>query len=759
MKKFFAVALSIAMLLTAASPVAFADAGEPNPDAPVTGVTFNNEDYSPILTLKDGEYMQLEGDTYIASDVAEGAVAQFTGATDEMPATLTLMGDVPGFMFTGIMTIKLAANVSVGHYGAVYEGEGYEGSAFGFNIRGTGTYTIDAAPYTLTVEAPDVSNPTGNAFSAAISNSHPEGSLIVESGTIIATGGNVEGVYCGSYGFNSYGKLFVNGGTIRAYGDSAKGGGISYTHGLRAAETITVSGGNITAAGGVVEGVTQAENSAFESVAIFDGDYVDGGYALYTGDTNVADTFNANPDDDAMLSRALQIAPYAQSVEFRDADANIIASLTDGDFLHPDGSGYKVARGVSGALAKFEGADEDGPATLTLMADVPAFTVTGDLTINLTDDVVVDNYMGISTDNMFSFNIRATGNLTLDLGEFSLTATTEDVVNAEGNAFAAAVSNNDTDKVLTMRSGTLIVHGGMTEASGFTSNYGLNSYGRLVLEGGEVIATTGSATAPLSAESYPIRSGVTTTLTGGKYTATAGESVKSMAFDKAPILGGDYAAGKYMLMSGADADSASYASATTAASWANAYVMAETTDTVMVSDFTDVSIEDWFFNAVIYLTGESLMSGMTETTFEPGTETSRAMATVMLHRIAGEPTATEFKTFTDVVEGAWYETAVQWASSTGVVTGDGEMFRPDDSLTREQFAAILYRYTAPEGEFTGGEIYENAADSESISDWAMDAMMWAVETGIITGEGDMLNPQGTVTRAQLAVMLHRYLVA
>ena len=173
--------------------------------------------------------------------------------------------------------------------------------------------------------------------------------------------------------------------------------------------------------------------------------------------------------------------------------------------------------------------------------------------------------------------------------------------------------------------------------------------------------------------------------------------------------------------------------------------------------FTDVKTTDWFYNEVQYVYEHGLMSGTSSTTFAPNVTTTRGMIVTILHRMEGTPPATG-TVFTDVRAGQWYTDAVAWASAKNIVGGYGNgKFGPDDPITREQMATILYRYsqyksydTAVSGGLSG------FTDSAKISSYAIDAVQWAVGGGLLSGMGDgTLAPQGNATRAQAATILMR----
>ena len=173
--------------------------------------------------------------------------------------------------------------------------------------------------------------------------------------------------------------------------------------------------------------------------------------------------------------------------------------------------------------------------------------------------------------------------------------------------------------------------------------------------------------------------------------------------------------------------------------------------------FSDVSKSDWFYDAVAYVYESGMMNGTNESTFSPNATTTRGMIVTILHRLEGTPHAYGEK-FTDVAENAYYAEAVAWASAQGIVGGYGNgCFGPDDAITRQQLAAIFFRYAG----FYGKNIVPRALlddfnDGNSVAEYAVDAMQWAVATDLIKGDGGCLNPNGFATRAQVATILERF---
>ena len=172
--------------------------------------------------------------------------------------------------------------------------------------------------------------------------------------------------------------------------------------------------------------------------------------------------------------------------------------------------------------------------------------------------------------------------------------------------------------------------------------------------------------------------------------------------------------------------------------------------------FIDVNAGNWYHEAVDFAVTEKLFNGMTETTFEPNTAMTRAMLVTVLYRAEGSPSVSGVRNpFSDVFKGQWFHDAVIWAAKEGIVNGTTEItFSPNASITREQIAAILYRYAgSPE---VSGNLYQ-FTDALSVSEYAVDAMTWAVNEEIIGGISGKLCPKDNATRAQIATILFRYL--
>ena len=176
--------------------------------------------------------------------------------------------------------------------------------------------------------------------------------------------------------------------------------------------------------------------------------------------------------------------------------------------------------------------------------------------------------------------------------------------------------------------------------------------------------------------------------------------------------------------------------------------------------FTDVSEKDWFYGDVMFVYENGLMLGTSKTLFSPHGTATRGMMATILWRMEGSPAPKGKNSFTDVEAGKWYADAITWTAENGIFAGYGkDKFGPDDPITREQLAAIFYRYADYKGyDLTVKGNLDTFKDADKITDYAKTAMQWAVSSGLVKGKsGNLLDPQGTATRAEIAAMLHRFI--
>lgn len=178
------------------------------------------------------------------------------------------------------------------------------------------------------------------------------------------------------------------------------------------------------------------------------------------------------------------------------------------------------------------------------------------------------------------------------------------------------------------------------------------------------------------------------------------------------------------------------------------------------SPFTDLCQTEWYYNYTIFAYERGLFTGTSDTTFSPIDKMNRAMLAAVLSRMDGRTVSAPSVGFSDVPDGQWFSTAVNWAAVNGIVTGgDDGKFRPNDNVTREQLCTMLYRYAQ---NYLGMNVSVSAdlsvySDRVKISPYAQDAVAWAVSRGIVTGtSATTLSPGGTASRAEVATMLQRF---
>ena len=173
--------------------------------------------------------------------------------------------------------------------------------------------------------------------------------------------------------------------------------------------------------------------------------------------------------------------------------------------------------------------------------------------------------------------------------------------------------------------------------------------------------------------------------------------------------------------------------------------------------FKDVSEKDWYYEAVRYASLNNLFKGITEDTFEPHTQMSRAMIVSVLHRVTEPTVVPDDNQFVDVKPDAWYAPAIVWAAHEEILSGYGNgLFGPNDPLTREQLVTLLWRYDGRKPQ-TSNTLVEQFSDAHAVSGYATEAMQWAITEGIINGKTPtMLAPKDLVSRAETATLLMRF---
>jgi len=180
---------------------------------------------------------------------------------------------------------------------------------------------------------------------------------------------------------------------------------------------------------------------------------------------------------------------------------------------------------------------------------------------------------------------------------------------------------------------------------------------------------------------------------------------------------------------------------------------------VRKTPFTDIAHDDWFYFSVRYAYNAGLFTGTSETKFSPSGKMSRAMLATALYRMEDQPNVDFIDVFSDVQSGLWYSDPIIWANQSQIVNGNGKgMFVPNDAVTREQIAVMLHRYAQSKGfDLRATSSSLDFKDVNKISNYAKEAISWAVSKGIMKGNSDStLNPSGLATRAEVATMLQRF---
>lgn len=175
--------------------------------------------------------------------------------------------------------------------------------------------------------------------------------------------------------------------------------------------------------------------------------------------------------------------------------------------------------------------------------------------------------------------------------------------------------------------------------------------------------------------------------------------------------------------------------------------------------FIDVEKGSWYETAVTYVVENNLFNGISETEFAPGGNMTRAMLVTVFYRLENPQGKSYKHSFTDVADGEWYENAVAWASENGIVNGISETeFAPNDNITREQMITVIFRYAKMKGyDITASTEISQYTDADDVSDWALEAVKWAISTELITGTSyTILSPKATTIRAQVAIILMRF---
>ena len=385
-------------------------------------------------------------------------------------------------------------------------------------------------------------------------------------------------------------------------------------------------------------------------------------------------------------------------------------------------------------------------ATFTLSADT-AYGFTADSTLANLPGIYTTYKQDGSTVTVYvttkSGTLTADGSLTLGTLSSTDGSTLFTVVKASGLKVLDSASGENTYPTVDGEDSS----GGSTGGSGSTGSGS---------DTGSSGGSSGAVTLPITIQSS----------SGGKVTASAGQAAqgKVITLTAAPNSGYTLKSLTVTTSSGkavslADLGNGKYSFTMPASAVTVSAVFAAEQVQQPQLPFTDVAADSWYADSVRYVYEHDLMGGTGEGRFSPDLTTSRAMIVTILYRLEGSPAVTGGTSFADVTAGQWYSDGVAWASANGIVTGySNGSFGPNDTITREQMAAILYRYARYKGyDLSARADLGSYSDAVQVSSYAADAMGWAVGSGLITGtSGTTLSPAGSATRAQAAVILARF---
>ena len=707
----------------------------------LNGLALTNADSAAITLNKTAEA------ALIAAAGSENTVADTAGANDENAAVKVKSG--ASLSLSGTGTLTACGNAKNG-------------------IKGASDAVITVDELTLNIEAADDGlscddeltikggrvNITagGDAVKASPDTDDAENPDTTSLGNVTVSGGTMT-LTAANDGVQADGNLTISGGTFAV---TANGGHTTSLtddsascKGLKAGKTLTVSGGTVNSSAAIRSdrgGGTVNVDSADD--------------ALHANDVTVSGgTLTLASGDDAVHADNDLVVGVKGSSSTSNPKIDITASYEglEGTTVSVYSGDIDVAASDDGVNAANSGLGERSDKYAIHIAG-------GDLYIDAgSDGLDSNNDISITGGRVEVYGADAMMDAAIDYdGTFTLSGGTLFGAGMEpGAGTQAYVAVGETSP-----SGG---HGGMgggqgmtrpdkTDGSTMTPPDGQQNGTRPEKPSGDKNGWTGGKGQSANRESaLGIKKGSVITVqdASGKtlYTATALGSMSSVIFSSADIKEGETST---VIVDGASVGTATAKLGTSSSSSGSLGPNQNGGQPGGVSGFSDVPQTSWFADAVRYVTGKSLMNGTSTTAFSPNENMSCAMLATVLYRMSGE-TAEAGSSFGDVSSSAYYAAAVNWASSKGIVNGTGaDAFSPNASITREQLAAMLYRYA---GEPSVSADLSAYTDAVSISPYAEKAVEWCVAKGILSGKSaTRLAPQDTATRAECAAMLQRFAV-
>lgn len=695
----------------------------------LNGLTLTNADSAAITLNKTAEA------ALIAAAGSENTVADTAGANDENAAVKVKSG--ASLLLSGTGTLTACGNTKNG-------------------IKGASDAVITVDELTLNIEAADDGlscddeltikggrvNITagGDAVKASPDTDDAENPDTTSLGNVTVSGGTMT-LTAANDGVQADGDLTISGGTFAV---TANGGHTTALiddsascKGLKAGKTLTVSGGtvNVDSADDALHANDVTVSGGTLTLASGD-DAVHADNDLVVGVQGSSSTSNPKIDITASYEglEGTTVSVYSGDIDVAASDDGVNAANSDlGE--RSDKYAINIAGGDLYIDAGSDGLDSNNDITMT-GGKVEVYGA----------DAMMD--AAIDYDGTFTLSGGTLFGAGMEPG-------------AGTQAYVAVGETSPSGGHGGMGGGQGMTRPDKTDGSTMTPPDGQQSGTRPEKPSGDKNGWTGGKGQSANRESaLGIKEGSVITVqdASGKtlYTATALGSMSSVIFSSADIKEGETYT---VLVDGASVGTAT-AKLGTSSSDGGSFAPGQNQNGGAqpggVSGFGDVPQTSWFADAVKYVSENKLMNGTSTTAFSPNGNMSRAMLATVLYRMSGE-TAEADSSFGDVSSSAYYAAAVNWASSKGIVNGTGaDAFSPDASITREQLAAMLYRYA---GEPSVSADLSAYTDAVSISLYAEKAVEWCVAEGILTGRtASTLAPQDTATRAECAAMLQRFAV-
>ena len=658
---------------------------------------------------------------------------------------------------------------------------------------GTYSYSFGFCAQNIIINSGTVTATAGNAGSGTINNCSSGffafDNLTISGGDVTGIGGTGE-LSCG-IGCNDI--LTITGGTVVGKGGPLAGTNIQYSAGVNGMGKVEISGGTVTATGGTTEqgnsfGICTGDTTSYNvvTVSIKDATVTATGGTATNGKSSGIFASNANDInvqvtiEDATVTAtggSAGTGSYGILAETTGTDKSADVTINGNSVVRANMTGEEGVDGepISGNTIKKENSIvfENGEGTvygnvelqedLTVGAD-ESLTIPQDAALTIPDGTTLTNSGTITNEGTLTNNGTLTigqggaltGNVNGNPAIYAVTVLTDGNGTASASEIYAA-ANDTVTLTATPDSGYHferweVVSGGVTvENNAFTmpaqpvtvkAIFDRNSSG----SSSYTITTPDAEHGTVAVSPSRASSGTTVTIT--------------VTPDEGYELG-------ELIVTDANGDEVDL---TRESATKYTFEMPRSRVTVAASfvesapeplPFDDVDDGDWFADAVRFVYENGMMNGTGDTTFAPDATTSRSMIVTILYRLEGEPVVDDAMDFSDVAGDAWYTDAVRWAAGEGIVGGYGNgLFGSDDAVTREQLAAILYRYAVYKGydvsigEDTNLLSYD---DFEDLSEYAIPAMQWACGAGIVNGTSEStLTPQGEAERAQVAAMLMRF---